>query len=525
MTGKPKALFSQDVHHWIYYVCLCILVASMPTSRFMMSFIQIIMGLNWLLEGHYRDKWTRFTRNKPALIFSSLFLVQVTGLLWSQELIYGITGDLKDKLPMLTLTFLVISSKPLTRLQVHLLLYLFFASVLVTSFIGFYVYITGSYVNFRHISPYISHVYLSMMVVMTIFTLPWLTKNLTQDRNYLILSLVVSLWLIVFLLILRSMTGILCLAGVVAFLLIRTVFRPVNIWKRIAAPLVLLVILLPGLLLIMNMYGKVSHEVVPDQAMMNDTTSLGNRYRHDPENILRENGHLVYHFLAENELRKAWNKRSNLDYDTTDMLGNELKATLFRYMSSKGYPKDKEHLNLLTDEDIRAIETGTPNYLYNQWTGLLVRIHQTIWEIYWYRQTGDPTGHTFTQRMELWRGSWEAFKQKPLLGWGTGDIFIAVGYGLEKIDSQMENHRMKPHNQYLLLLLTLGIIGTLITFGLYLWFITLTKAYRYLPFSIFIVIMLISMIGNNPIDAQAGQTFFSFFTLYFGFLYSSYKRV
>ena len=517
-SKRIKPVFSPNTHHWIYYISLCILVASMPTSRFMMSFIQIIMGINWLLEGQYHAKWTRFVRNKPALVFSSLFLVQVTGLLWSQELIYGITGDLKDKLPMLTLTFLIASSRPLSRFQTHLLLYLFFASVLVTSFIGFYIYSAGSYVNFRHISPYISHVYLSMMVVMTIFGLPWLTHRVTQERKYQILSLLVSLWLLVFLFILRSMTGILCMAGVVSFLLIRTAFRPLAIWKRIAAPLVFLSLALPGVVIVGNMYSKISHKVSPDAALMNGTTSLGNPYRHDEKNILRENGHLVYHFLAQEELREAWNQRSDLDYNTADKLGNQLRATIFRYMSSKGYPKDQEHLNLLSDEDIRAIEAGTPNYLYNQWPGLLIRLHQTIWEIYWYRQTGNPTGHSFAQRIELWRGSWEAFKEKPLFGWGTGDLFIAVEYGLEKIDSQMENYRMKPHNQYLLFLLTLGIIGTLITFGLYVWFITLTKAYRYLPFSIFMVIMLVSMIGNNPIDAQAGQTFFSFFTLYFGFL-------
>jgi O-antigen ligase len=88
----------------------------------------------------------------------------------------------------------------------------------------------------------------------------------------------------------------------------------------------------------------------------------------------------------------------------------------------------------------------------------------------------------------------------------------------------MENFRMKPHNQYLLFLLTLGIIGSVMIYSLYAFFVLKTMAYRYWPFNVFLVIMTISMLANHPIDSQAGQTFFTFFTLYFGFIYPSAKR-
>ncbi len=514
-----KPLSSDNIYQTVFFLLLCLLAAAMPTSRFAMSFVQILMGVNWLLEGQYKEKTQRFIRNKPAVVFSMLFGVQIIGLLWTQDLVYGIGSDLKDKIPMLTLTFLVVSSRPLSIYKIHFLLYIFFAAVLVTTFIGFVIYITGNYTNFRHISPYVSHLYLSMMIVMTIFTLPWLTQKITTQKKWLWTSLGISLWLIIFLFILRSMTGLLCLAGVMVFLMFRSLVKSPQ-WT-VKAIMGLALLLITGVILSLSarMYSKISSEIDPGTYETDQYTAMGNPYRHLPEEMARENGHYVYRFIAEDELRDAWNERSTLDYDGEDAAGNELKVTLFRYMSSLGLKKDREALESLQPEDIHAIENGTANYLYTQWPGVLVRVHQTIWELYWYQQTGNPTNHTFTQRVELWKGSWIAFLEKPLLGWGTGDIFIGVRYGLEQMNSPMENYHMKPHNQYLLFLVSFGVIGSMVIYVLYFYYVKLTRAYRFLPFNLFLIIMLISSLGMSPIDSQAGQTFFTFFTLYFGILY------
>jgi hypothetical protein len=516
---KFKSLFPESVHHWIFFVLLCVLAASMPTSRFVMSLSQILMGANWLLEGHYREKFTRFSKNKPALIFIFIYALYLVGILWTEDLAMGFGSDLKNKIPMLTLTFMVASSKPFSREQLNWLLLIFSAAVMVTSFIGFSIYLSGDYVNFRHISPYVPHVYLSMMVVLTVFLLPWIAHRMSHDKRWFFVALLISLWLFIFLFILRSMTGILCLAGVLAFLAFRFVFSNQNLFLRLIAGAGMLAIISVMLVVPWRMYSKVSEQREYESSEFTQTTSLGNAYSHHNDEILRENGFPVYTFIAEEELREAWNERSEMDYDSRDLPGNELKVTLYRYLSSKGYKKDREALMRLSDEEIKSIERGTPNYLYNELSGILVRVHQSIWEVYWYSKTRNPSGHSLTQRFELWRGSWHAFLERPLIGWGTGDIFIAVDFGLNKIDSEMENFHMKPHNQYLLLLLMIGLLGTTIYFLLYVYFVKITKAYRFLPFNIFLVIMLISMLGNNPIDAQTGQTFFTFFTLFFGIMY------
>ena len=132
----------------------------------------------------------------------------------------------------------------------------------------------------------------------------------------------------------------------------------------------------------------------------------------------------------------------------------------------------------LDQGDVSAIERGAPNHHYTRWPGFLVRVHQSVWEVYWYRESGNPSGHSLTQRMELWRASFVAFREKPWLGWGTGDLFIAVEYGLNAIDSQMDNFKMKPHNQYLLFLLTLGLLGSVFMYALYIFYVKTSRAYQ-----------------------------------------------
>ncbi|MBW6499505.1 MAG: O-antigen ligase family protein [Bacteroidales bacterium] len=517
-----KSLFykksDEPLHAYLYYLCLCLMLISLPTSIYFISVAQILMGANWLAEGQYREKIQRFLRNKPAVIFSLIYLVYLAGIAWTSDLAYGIGYDLKNKLPILTLTFLMASNQPLRPVRLRGLITVFSLTVLVTSIIGFIIFLSRDYINPRSISPFISHVYLSMMVVFSIFLIPWHTRQVAENPRWRKLSWLASAWLLLYLFILSSITGILCLGGVVVFLLTKEIFSKSTLSRKIMAVAAFAVMAAASLLLFMYVIRPLTIKITPEPLALTEKTSEGNAYRHDVENQQRENGHLVYHFIAEVEIDAAWNERSQIDIDSTDHSGQPIKATVYRYLSSKGLRKDKEGINALKEKDIEAIEHGIPNHLYTRWPNLLVRLHQSAWEFFEYNRTGNPSGHTFTQRLELWKGSIEAFKERPQFGWGTGDIFIAMDYGLSAIGSKLDNYQMKPHNQFLVLLLMVGITGTLVIFVLYIWFLRETRATNYLLFNIFLVIMLVSMLGNNPIDAQIGLTFFVFFSLYYGIM-------
>jgi hypothetical protein len=511
----------ESIHDLIYFYCLCLLVISLPTSIYFLSVPQIIMGANWLAEGRYREKLKRFLRNRPAIFLSSIFMLYIIGIFWTQDLAYGIGYDLLNKLPILTLTFLVASSRPVAHDRLNALLVLFSLAVLVTSLIGFAIFLGNEYIDPREISPFIMHVYFSLMVVLAIFLLPWISKQITGNKIWFYGAVLVSVWLFVFLLILGSMTGILSLAGVITFLVVRELFRKSLMIKKVMASLAIGVSLVAIAFLFVVVLKPLRQKIAPDPDSLHELTAGGNPYHHDFEEDLRENGHLVYFFIAEEELREAWNLRSKLDFDSTDLKGQELRATVYRFLSSKGLRKDKEGIYRLSPEEIEAIEHGVPNHLYTKWPNAIIRIHQSLWEINEYVRTGNPSGHSFIQRVEFWKAAWTAFKVYPVFGWGTGDIYLAMDFGLSSIGSPIEDYKMKPHNQFLNILIMIGVLGFILFYGLYFLFVKTSRAYHFLPFNVMLVIVFVAMFGTNLIDFQIGLTFFLFFSLFFGIMYQS----
>ncbi len=491
----------------------------MPTSRTLISSSQILLGINWLAEGNYLNKLKKFYNNKPAVAIALIYMLYVVGLLWTENLSYGIGYELKNKLPILTLTFIVASSPALDKKKLRVLLFLFIATVLFVSFIGLFIYLTNDLVNTRRITPFASHLYFSMMLIISASLLPWLINQTTKNKYWLAASFVLSAWMIFFIFLPRSLSGLVSLAGVLLFLLIWVVVKHKSLFLKIASILIFFLSVAFTTWLLIYMHNLTTYKADVDFSSLDMMTQDGNPYLHDTTNYLRENGHLVYLYISEEELKDQWKEVSEIDYYGEDRQNHEIRHTLFRYMTSMGYRKDHKHFKLLSEEDISAIERGTTNYLYNQWPGIFVRVHQTMMGVQIYLDTKNPNWSTLTMRADLWWASFQALKKKPLIGWGTGDIYEAVDYGREKNNSKLRLQNAKPHNQYLLLLLTLGIIGFTLFFVFYIYAVIKTKAYKILPFNLFLVVFAVDMFGNNPIDAQYGLTMFVFFTLLFGIMY------
>lgn len=492
----------------------------MPTSRFLISASQLLMGINWLVEGNFKYKFKIFFNNKPALFFTLIFGVHIIGLLWSQDLEYAITYDLKHKLPTLTLTLIVVTSPALDIKKIRVLLFLFISSILLVSFIGFFTYATKDIPSFRYILPFGSHLYFGLMAIVAAAILPWLIKQITNKKYWFYASFLISAWIIYFLFITRSLSGIVSFAAVVVFILGWLVINHKSLVLKASVVFLFLVsvVLIGGVLL--EVYRHAKYYVEYDFEQLDKYTKEGNPYTHNKNNVMRENGHLVYIYVCDEELAEAWSSVSDIDYEGKAKNKHKLRNILLRYMASKGLRKDKEHFKMLTEEDIQNIEKGIPNYLYADWPGVVERIHQTISGVKIYMKTNNPQMSTLAQRIELWRASFEAIKKKPIIGWGTGDIYQAVQYGLEKNNAfYYQGRDVKPHNQYLLFLITFGLLGFIVLVYLYSYTVFKTNAHKILPFSIFLVAFAVNMLGNNPIDSQFGQTIFVFFTLFFCFIY------
>ncbi len=517
---SQKNITRESLHRWVYFFCLCLLVISIPTSRSFIVVSQVLLGINWLAEGQFKTKLNNFFNNKPAIAFSLIYVLYIIGLLWTENLAYGINSELKTSLPILTLTLVISTSPSLDIKKIRIILFLFIAAVLSVSFIGLYIYLTKDNAGFRDITPFASHLYFSMMLIISAFLLPWLARQITNNKLWLITSYSVSAWMIIFVFITRSLSGLVSLIGVLFFLMAYVIVNHKNIVLKISTSLVFVLSISLTIWGVVYLYQLSSYETKTDFSSLDSYTKEGNPYFHDTTNTLRENGNLVYKYIAEEELKEAWNERSELDYYDRSHSRVNVRTVLLRYMTSKGYRKDREHMNLLDSEDIKAIENGVPNYLYVNWPGILVRLHKTMAGLQKYRETDNPMESTFTQRIDLWKASHEAFKKKPVIGWGTGDILQAVEYGLEKNNSPLKGYReYKPHNQYMVYLLKLGIAGLIFFLLLYIYTAVKTRSYKIFPFNIFVVVFAFNMLGNNPIEAQFGLTMFVFFTLFFCFIY------
>jgi hypothetical protein len=511
----------ESFHFRVYYVSLCLFAVSLPASRFLMTLSLIVMFANWLAEGDLGQKIRKFSANRPAIAFTLIYFISVVGLLWSEDVWYAFHNDLLHKLPTLFLPIVFVTSPVLKDKQIRLLLLSFISSVVIVSFIGFFYRVLQPEAGFRQASPFIPGIYFGIMLILAALQLPLLVRQTGNSKILLFSGIAISAWLIFFLFYLRALSGVLSFTGVLIFIAIILVERLNKITCKISAIALLLVLSVLAVIPVISIYRQTHSEPYTDFSTLDSFTESGNPYFHDTVDILRENGHPVYIYLADTELGQAWNERSSLDYEGNDLSGNPLRYTLYRYLSSKGLRKDRHDLMLLADNEIHAVENGTTNYRNLKRPGFYVRIYEEMMGLYIYNRTShkDVSWGSVTKRIDLWRASWKAFRKKPLSGWGTGSILQAVGYGLEENGSPLSGLNMKPHSQYLYLMLTAGLPGLVVFLLLYTYVITGTGAWKQFMFVVFLIVFAINFFGNNSLESQPGQNLFVFFSLFYCFYY------
>lgn len=505
-------------HQWIYFGGLALLAAGLPSSVFLMSVSQIILFLNWLAEGRFLAKWQRIRTNKAALLFISIYLLHLIALFYSSNTGYGIS-TLRTRLPVFLLTLVVATSDPLPKGLPKYLLLVFSGSITVVSLFSMHSFLAGSFLDYRELSPFISHIRLSLMVTLSVFLLLYLAKNeFNRQPVWRGCLYGAAAWHMIYLLILHSLSGILVFMSVLLVWGTKQLFALNFRYK----PLLMTaggVAVLAGLTVMLLLWRNVSQPVDIDVSQLDSHSLNGYKYTHVPDAGFSENGHPVYIYIAEGELREQWNQASPLDFDGENYRGEPLKDALYRYMSSKGLRKDAEAFATLSAKDVEHVEQGIANYQYTRWPWIITRIHQSMWEIQQYRLGADPSGHTLTQRIEFWRAAVEAIKKKPWTGWGTGDIREASQYGLEKTGSSLAFERwMKPHNQYLSFAVLFGLPGAIWILFALAYSPVLVRKFHSFPFLAFFVVLWVSMLNEDTIDTQAGLSFFVFFYNFFLFL-------
>ena len=515
-------MFGKEVHSRIYIISLACLAASLPLSIFTTSVFQFALAGNWILEGRFREKWKIFRGRKSLWLFLSIYLVFVGGLLFTNDLSYGF-HDLRMKLPLFALALIMGTTPPVGKPQLKWILLALVAGVFAGSISSISVLvgiIDVPFKDIRGISIFISHIRFSLLINVSIFSLIYMIF----DREYSpkkwepVLYTAVMIWLVLFLFILQAVTGILIFLVVSFIIFWIYLFRVWSIVLRWTLAVFMIAAVLLGMSTLTKSLGRFYRVEKVNPETIEQSTPSGRPYVHDFNNPFIENGNYIGLYLCEPELEQGWNRISEIEYNGKDALGNDIKYTLIRYLTSRGFKKDSVGLSRLKQEDIENIEQGKANYIYGKKWSFYAKIYEILWQIDVYRKGGNPSGHSVTQRILYLEAGLNIFKEHPWIGVGTGDIIDAYEEYYERTQSPLsKDWRLRAHNQFLTFLLTYGIIGFLWIIFCMFYPVRLENKLKDYFIWMFLMVTVLSMLNEDTLETHIGVSFFAFFYCLFLF--------
>ena len=511
-----------------YLLGLLMVAVGLTLSPFLMGMSQFWLVLVWVFDGlctkSIKNKLSRFWHNKAAVLLAAFYLMHVVGLLWTSDFQYAMR-DLRVKLPILVMPFVLSSMEPLDRKRFDFVLLVYVLSVFIATQFSFVSYLRHDYEDVREISHFISHIRFCLNIVFSMAVIGYYLYKRSVSKGKGVpsfgLKVVLDQFLMWFLLlwfaymvyILESLSGYVILAAVV---IVSAVYAFLQ-WKKsrawhIAVGAVALAVLVVAIVVVAH-FVKPMLKVEPvDFTALEKTTAQGNPYWHDTIHNPVEDGKYVGLYYNRMELHEAWSQRSELPFEGTTTDGESLEATLARYLTSKDLRKDAQGVMALTDEDVKNIEQGVANY--NNWKhpGLRARLSSTLFEYHLYRHFNNPNGGSLSQRLEYTRASFHLIGKHPWFGVGTGDVPQAFAQSYDEIDSPLkEDYRFRAHNQYLAIAVAFGLVGlAFFLFVLFYPWLASKRNHTYL-YMVFLCVILLSMFPEDTLETQAGVTLFAFF--------------
>lgn len=497
---------------------IAFLLISLPLSNYFMSLSTFFIAGAWVLDvgtmiyrkENIADRFLPFFRNRAAIVLTSLYALVLIGMIYSDDLKYGM-WDLKMKLPFLFMPLLISGLRPVTpaMFRSYLLIYISTLVFAVTiCFLVYFGFIDKAWNDVREISIFISHIRFSLLLV---FGIAMILFVFSLEKKSRILYLFILAYFVLFLWIIESITGFTVLFFIVMWYTIYQSKHSKYKTFRWLLPTLFLVSLIGVSAYLRHCYSDYFTEKDNSNTYEN-FTPRGASYFQDTTNFQLENGHYIMRNISWTELTGEWLNRSELSFEGLDSLGNPVKGTLIRYLTSRGLKKDKDGMDQLSDAEIKKIEQGSTNYLGMR-KGIRGRIDKILFEYDAYLNGDNPSGHSVMQRLEFWKAACGIIRDHFLIGVGTGDVKQAFESEYVKINSSLdETHRLRAHNQYLTFFVSTGIIG-LIWFLVALFYPVCSGGRWKEPVYVSLIIIVgLSCITEDTLETQAGVTFFIFFS-------------
>lgn len=493
-----------QIHHYLYVLLTAALCVAIPLSKYMMSMMLIFVAANWLIEGDFKNKWQRLKENKSA-IFAFLFLfVMLLGFIRADNFLSAL-DYWSCKLPLYLVPVIICSSKPFNRKELFFVLGFFVLSVLFSTIYSSVYYMTHEVADIREISVFISHIRFSLCIDVSIVLLLYFVSC---EKNHAvalrILAGVICAWLVVYLFIAQTLTGIVLLLLVaVAYMVYTLVCHWTEKYYRWSA-IGMLCLLFAFALWSGSVCRQYFHVDSDLYASVDSLTVNGRPYENDCNSMV-ENGSYIGMYVCDEELAPAWAQRSQHSLEEPKM-----KETLIRYLNSCHLRKDSAGVMSLSEQDVRNIEQGIANVEYTSHFGLKRAVYPIFFSIELYRCSGNVWNSTLLQRVEYWRASWKQIKKHWLLGVGLGNHKTAVGDQLAADGSSLVGKdRTGCHNQWLTFWLMGGIFVLLYFIFMLIYPFFEQKKKITFVYVAFFIILVGSMFTEDTLETQAGLTLFA----------------
>lgn len=211
-------MLDRSFHYKAHYYLAIIIALCLPLVRLTPVFIVLLL-LNWLIEGDFKNKFQIVFKNKLALLFIAFFLIHVIGLAYTENMDAGLF-DLQVKLSILLFPIILVS-RPYNKPQIRTIFWAFVIGSVVCSFIlltrAVYTYVVFSENNFFYLQlSFFTHP--SYLAMYFNFAIAWLmfsvfNKQQILNRFYTILSLCAIFFFSGMILLLSSKMGLIILLG------------------------------------------------------------------------------------------------------------------------------------------------------------------------------------------------------------------------------------------------------------------------------------------------------------------------
>ena len=501
---------------YLYISGMALIAIGLPLGKFLISLGIFLLVFSWLLDCllhsfSFGKKFKQFFKNRPMVLLVVVFLIHVLGLIYTENISFAL-DDIRIKLPFLALPVIIAGMPSIKRSRFHFLMKVFILSLLASAIL--------SYINIMRLKPsdiregvlFVSHIRLSLMLVLgiayTIFS--WKRETIL----WRLVHVIFFGWTLFFMWRTEAATGI-------ALLIVSLLFISFLHIRKSSKRKSIGLVSIAGLSVIIVYFAYSYYQFFTPKEVLSEHllyTKNGELYYSMRGDTQLENGYYINHYIAPEELSAGWKERSNIPIEGKDALGQPIKATLTRYMTSMGLKKDLEGMAALNDNDILQIENGITNVDLPHQSGFSRRLNALFFEWNAYRNGANPSSNSVMMRVEFWKTGINVISDNLILGVGTGDINDEMIAEYKRSNTILDqDYRKRVHNQYLAFAISFGLVGLIIILYCLLWPYFYGYGNKYA--TMFLLIYLMSFLTEDTLETQAGATFVAFFSCLFLGLY------